>query len=125
MKITRVNHAAYNLPAGIEAVERFYTGTLGIPTVPRDVPAEWAARVPGFWMQLPNAQVHMIQSPLAGTPREPVGPHIAFFVEDLEQAVAELQAGGIDFDRLGGFVFLADPAGLTVELQQDPLCRPA
>jgi hypothetical protein len=37
MKITRINHAALNVPAGVEDMERFYTGLLGIPTVPRDI----------------------------------------------------------------------------------------
>ena len=46
MKITRINHAALNVPAGVEDMERFYTGLLGIPTVPRDIPPEFAARMP-------------------------------------------------------------------------------
>ena len=99
MKITRVNHAALNIAAGITEVEHFYTRLLGIPTVPRQLPPEFAARVPGFWMQLGQTQVHIIQAPLEGRAREPVGPHIAFYVDDLDAAVAELGVAGIEFDR--------------------------
>ena len=94
MKITRFNHAALHVGSGVEEMERFYTGVLGIPTVPRDIPPEFASRVPGFWMQLDNAQVHVIQAPLAGRPREPMGRHLAFYVEDLEAAVATLAGIG-------------------------------
>lgn len=124
MKITRVNHAALNIAAGITEVEHFYTRLLGIPTVPRQLPPEFAARVPGFWMQLGQTQVHIIQAPLEGRAREPVGPHLAFYVDDLDAAVAELGVAGIEFDRFGGFVFFSDPAGNTVELQQDPELLP-
>ena len=120
MKITRVNHAAMNVASGLDEMRRFYTEFLGIPTVPRQIPPEMAARVPGFWMQLGDTQVHVIQAPLQGVAREPVGPHIAFYVENLEQAVATLRAEGIAFDRFDRFVFFADPAGHTLELQQDP-----
>jgi len=123
MKITRFNHAALNVPSGVDEMERFYSGVLGIPTVPRELPAGFAARVPGFWLQIGEAQVHVIESALEGRPREPVGRHIAFYVENLDEAVAELDAAGVACDRLGGFVFLADPAGNTIELQQDPRSR--
>ena len=120
MKITRVNHAALNVPSGVEEMERFYTGLLGIPTVPREIPPEFAARIPGFWLQLGDTQVHVIQAELKGVPREPTGRHIAFYVEDLEAAVATLAAAGVAHDHFGGVVFLADPGGNTIELQQDP-----
>ncbi|MBK8992944.1 MAG: VOC family protein [Gammaproteobacteria bacterium] len=120
MKITRINHAALNVPAGVEDMERFYTGLLGIPTVPRDIPPEFAARIPGFWLQLGETQLHVIQAELKGVAREPTGRHIAFYVEDLEAAVATLAAEGVAHDRFGGVVFLADPGGNTIELQQDP-----
>ena len=120
MKITRVNHTALNIPAGIAEVEHFYTRLLGIPTVPRQLPPEFADRVPGFWMQLGQTQVHIIQAALEVRAREPFGPHIAFYVEDLDAAVAELAAAGVEFDHFPGFVFCADPAGNTIELQQDP-----
>ena len=42
----------------------------------------------------------------------------------LRAAVAELGVAGIEFDRFGGFVFFSDPAGNTVELQQDPELLP-
>jgi catechol 2,3-dioxygenase-like lactoylglutathione lyase family enzyme len=120
MKITSVNHAALNIPAGMAEVRHFYTQLLGIPTVPRQLPAEFADKVPGFWMQLGQTQVHIIQAPLEGRAREPLGPHIAFYVDDLDAAVEELETARVAFDRLGGFVFFSDPAGNTIELQQDP-----
>lgn len=38
---------------------------------------------------------------------------------DLEAAVAELSAVGVDFVRNGPQVWLTDPSGNTIELQQD------
>ena len=54
----------------------------------------------------------------------PTGPHVCFAVDDLDAAIAELEAGGIPYLRgaQGPVVqiWFADPAGNTVEIQQDP-----
>jgi catechol 2,3-dioxygenase-like lactoylglutathione lyase family enzyme len=49
-----------------------------------------------------------------------MGPHIAFFVDDLESAQKELEAEGVECLRVDGLLFFNDPAGNTLEFQQDP-----
>ena len=53
----------------------------------------------------------------------PTGPHVCFAVDDLDGAVAELERDGIPYVRgaQGAVVqiWFADPAGNTVEIQQD------
>lgn len=118
INITRINHNAINGEDAV-AMEAFYTQHLNVNTVERDLPEELKAVIPGFWMQFDNGQVHMIQNSdrSAGNP---LGPHIAFYVTDLDAAEHYLQANDIAHQRLDFFIFLTDPAGNTVELQQDP-----
>lgn len=97
----------------------FYTNHLGVNTVKRDLPEELQELIPGFWMQFENGQVHIIEN-TDKTLGNPLGPHIAFYVEDLEAAEAYLKSESLTYQRLDMFIFLTDPAGNTVELQQDP-----
>lgn len=130
LRITRLNHSAINTRDQLDAMRRFYLEVLGAPTVERDIPARFADRIPGFWMQFPNGQVHVIQcdpaqagEPLPGMNcrhANPMGPHTAFYVADIEAAARHLSENGIDFDRFDRFIFTTDPSGNTVEFQQDP-----
>ncbi|HEX4881261.1 MAG TPA: VOC family protein [Porticoccaceae bacterium] len=130
LRITRLNHSAINTRDQLDAMRRFYLEVLGAPTVERDIPARFADRIPGFWMQFPNGQVHVIQcdpaqagEPLPGMScrhANPMGPHTAFYVADIEAAARHLSENGIDFDRFDRFIFTTDPSGNTVEFQQDP-----
>ena len=56
----------------------------------------------------------------------PAGNHYCVAVDDLDAAIAELEATGVDYVRgaQGDVVqvWLSDPAGNTIELQQE--CRP-
>lgn len=109
----------------------FYTQTLGVETVRRDLPEKYDALIPGFWMQFPNGQIHVIESSpsaktsgmlgqITNTECDPMGPHTAFFVADIDRAEQHLAAHGVPYDRVQGFIFTCDPAGNTVEFQQDP-----
>lgn len=127
MKITRLNHAAVNIHGKVDEARDFYTGLLGLPEVPIQLPGRPPipkGTVPAFWLQLGGVQVHAIGAPQKHELREPVGPHVSWYVADLDQAVAELAAGGIEMRVLGAgrdrIVWVADPAGNTVEFQQDP-----
>ena len=132
LKVTRINHTAIGTRAELDAMRHFYVDVLGVGTVERDIPAKLADRIPGFWMQFPNGQVHVIQSdPATGGNAipgmtchhaNPMGPHTAFFVADIEAAARHLEANRIPFDRFDRFIFTSDPAGNTVEFQQDPDC---
>ncbi len=136
LKITRINHSAIATPAGVDAMRRFYGEILGAPIIKRDIPPEVETVIPGFWMQFENGQVHVIGrgehtaamalGGMAGggdSSANPIGPHVAYFVADLEAAAAHLKSHDLAFNRMGGFIFFTDPAGNTIEFQQDPLLR--
>jgi catechol 2,3-dioxygenase-like lactoylglutathione lyase family enzyme len=118
--ITRINHTAFRIDDNPEQLQQFYTETLGVPSVPRDLPEELQQVIPGFWLQLDATQVHFIQAPASDQPRNPLAAHLAFYVKSLDHAVAELKRLEIAYDQYDQLVFFSDPAGNTVELQQDP-----
>lgn len=125
MKVTRINHAAINVHGKWPAVQEFYQEFLGIGTTPR--PGAIDGVIGGCWLQLDNGQVHVIDAPDDGSPGNPVGAHISYFVTDLDEAVREIETRGLAMremasmgDDIGRVVWVVDPAGNTVELQQDP-----
>jgi len=122
MKVTRLNHAAVNVEGHWKQTERFYCQLLGLGTTPR--PGQMDRAIGGCWLQLPNAQVHLIDAPCDGSPGSPVGPHISYYVDDLAEAEREIEANGLEATRLTidglRIIWITDPAGNTVELQQDP-----
>lgn len=120
IEITRINHTAINTPSDVEAMRAFYCQHLGANTIERDIPPEYQALIPGFWMQFNNGQVHVIEHAQKDGPRDPMGPHIAFYVRSLGAAEQYLNDQSIDYDRVNNFIFIADPAGNLIELQQDP-----
>ena len=124
MKITRFNHLAVNIHGKVDEARKFYTGLLGLSEVPIQLRGRAPGTVPGFWLQLAGVHVHAIGYPTKGELREPTGPHLGWYVADLDEAVAELTANGLEIRVLGEgrerIVWVADPAGNTVEFQQDP-----
>jgi catechol 2,3-dioxygenase-like lactoylglutathione lyase family enzyme len=129
MKITRMNHVAYNV-AGVGAAAReFYTKLLGLPEVPISFPgrAPMMGSDRGFWIEQDGVQMHLIGVEKTGEPREPVNTHVSWYVEDLAAAIAEIRAAGLEMREMTGdvghIVWISDPAGNTIELQQDPQTR--
>jgi catechol 2,3-dioxygenase-like lactoylglutathione lyase family enzyme len=129
VKITRINHAAVNIHGKVDEARAFYTRLLGLPEVPIQLPGRPPVppgTVQAFWLELGGVQLHAIGAPMKGEPREPVGPHVSWYVADLDETVAELDAHGIEKRVLGEgrnrIVWVSDPAGNTVEFQQDPSC---
>ncbi len=122
MKITRLNHAALNIAGRGAETQAFYTEFLGIPTTPR--PPAIDKMIGGCWLQMTNAQIHLIDAPLDGRPANPVGNHVSLFVDDIAAAEREVEAKGLAVVRMGDgmrrVIWFSDPAGHTVELQQDP-----
>jgi catechol 2,3-dioxygenase-like lactoylglutathione lyase family enzyme len=104
----------------VEETLKFYREFLGLAELER--PANLS--IPGAWLQAGEAQIHLIGAKDDGRPGNPIGPHYAVLVEDLEQAVREIEAAGLHFLRIGNDrssqVWITDPAGNTIELQQDP-----
>jgi catechol 2,3-dioxygenase-like lactoylglutathione lyase family enzyme len=117
---------AFNVAGHVAEAREFYTKLLGIPEVPINFPGAQAmlGSDRAFWIQNQRTQMHLIGIPKKGEPREPVNTHVSWYVEDLDVALADIQAAGIEFrqlgEGLGRIIWIADPAGNTVELQQDP-----
>lgn len=120
MKVTRILHASVNVSGLLEETDRFYADLLGLDAALRpEIPG-----VGGRWFSAGDGQVHLVDAPMAGVGIDPTGPHFCLGVEDLEAAVAELDRRGIPYLRATQpvdvvQVWITDPAGNTVELQQD------
>jgi catechol 2,3-dioxygenase-like lactoylglutathione lyase family enzyme len=126
VKITRINHMAYNIAGVATQAREFYTKLLGLT----EVPIRFPGREPvfgsdlAFWIEQEGVQMHLIGLPRTGEPREPTNTHVSWFVADLDVAIAQIRAAGLEMrqlgEGLGRIVWISDPAGNTIELQQDP-----
>ncbi|HEY8123531.1 MAG TPA: VOC family protein [Myxococcota bacterium] len=126
MKITRINHMAFNVAGHVAEAREFYTKLLGIPEVPIAFPGmpPTLGSDKALWIQNQRTQMHLIGFPKKGELREPTNTHVSWYVEDLDVALADIRTAGLEFRQLGEglarIIWIADPAGNTVELQQDP-----
>lgn len=121
MDVTRILHHSVNVEGKLDETTAFYRRLLSLPDLERpEIPG-----VGGHWFDTENAQVHLVDAPTGHRPIRPTGPHVCFGVRDLEAAVQELEGKDIAYLRaLQGSVvqiWIVDPAGNTIELQQDPL----
>jgi catechol 2,3-dioxygenase-like lactoylglutathione lyase family enzyme len=121
VKASRILHASVNVTGNLEEARQFYEEVLGMSTTPRpEVPG-----VPGHWFAVGDAQVHLVAAPPLGTDIDPTANHFCIAVDDIEATVAELEARGVPYlratqgDEEVVQVWVVDPAGNTVELQQD------
>ena len=121
MKVTRFHHVSVNThERSLDDVVAFYRDVLGLADADRpDIPG-----VPGHWHAVGDQQLHVVAAPPAGTGIDPTGNHYCMAVDDLDAAIAELEGRGIDVLRAvqgEGIVqvWILDPAGNTIELQQD------
>ena len=120
MKVTRILHHSVNVEGDLGVAVGFYRGLLALGDHPRpEIPG-----IDGHWFAVGDAQVHLVDAPAGPGPIRPTGPHVCFGVEDIDAAVAELEAEGIDYTRGAQGttvqIWIVDPSGNTVELQQDP-----
>jgi catechol 2,3-dioxygenase-like lactoylglutathione lyase family enzyme len=124
VKVTRILHHSFNVEGDLDGCVEFYR-RLSLTDTPRpSIPG-----VAGHWFGVDQAQVHLVDAPAGDTDIRPTGPHVCFGVEDLDAAVAELEGAGIPFVQgwQGAVrqIWVADPVGNTIELQQDPEAHPA
>lgn len=114
MTVRGLHHVSVNVD-DVDAAVAFYTELLGLRSIDRpDI------GVPGAWLTAPNGlQVHLIELPGGGSDSN----HMAFAVDDIEAEIAALRARGMavpDWSDIGTGrqVFLRDPSGNIVELNQ-------
>ncbi len=127
------HHAVRVPPAKAGEVTRFYQDVLGLEKDGRrpEIPA-----VPGAWMYIgpdTSTQIHIMgaegTSKLAkGQGQDPTTIHVAFAVDDVQEARKELDRLGISYWMAGEAVgtpqiFLNDPAGNMIELHQIGTCN--
>lgn len=119
MRVTRILHHSVNVEGHLSECEAFYR-RLSLPGLSRP----HIAGVEGRWLSAGPAQVHLVDAPQGASEIRPTGPHVCFGVEDLDSAIAELERDGVPYVQgaQGDVVqiWVADPAGNTIELQQDP-----
>lgn len=126
IKVRKLLHASINVANEYEGAKDFYGRILGLPVDPKrpDI-----SGIPGQWLNVGSNQIHVIAREQAlhglqgGRAYDIAGPHIALAVEDLDEAkrVLEQEGYGVFETRIvGGIrqVFVHDPAGNLIELQQ-------
>jgi catechol 2,3-dioxygenase-like lactoylglutathione lyase family enzyme len=92
----------------------FYRDVLGMTQLPRPDLG------PGYWLDAGGQQVHLMESPNP----PPAANHFAIRVDNIDEAVGDLQAAGVEVHRIahipgaGQQAFLHDPFGNFVELNQ-------
>jgi catechol 2,3-dioxygenase-like lactoylglutathione lyase family enzyme len=121
MKVTRFHHVSVNTnDTPLEDLVAFYREVLGLGDKDRpDIPG-----IPGHWHAVDDQELHLVGAPPRGTPIDSTGHHYCLAVEDLDGAVAELEGRGIEYQRAvqgrdNVQIWINDPAGNTVELQQE------
>ena len=118
MKAVRINHVSVNCHGQLDATRRFYGELLGLADAHRpDIRG-----IGGHWLKVGDAQLHLVDAQVSGAPIDPVGDHWCVEVDDIDAARAELVASGIPYvEGAQGRVvqlWITDPAGRTLELQQ-------
>jgi len=118
--VTRTLHHSVNVEGRLDECVEFYSTLLQLPDEARPtIPG-----IGGQWFAAGDVQLHLVDADAGSEAIRPTGPHVCFAVADLDAAIAELEGGGIPYVRgaQGPVVqiWFADPAGNTVEIQQDP-----
>ena len=118
MNVTRTLHHSFNVKGRLDECVDFYSRLLHLPDEERP-----RIQVDGHWFAAGDVQLHLVDADAGTEVIQPTGPHVCFAVEDLDAAIAELERDGIPYVRgaQGTVVqiWFADPAGNTVEIQQE------
>ena len=121
MKVTRFHHVSVNTnDASLDTMVDFYRDVLGLGDEARpEIPG-----VDGHWHTVGDLQLHLVGAPPSGQAIDTTGHHYCVAVEDLDAAINELDARGIAYVRgvqgeSNVQIWIADPAGNTIELQQE------
>ncbi len=119
--MTRFHHVSVNSNGTpIDDMVTFYRDVLGLGDKTRpEIPG-----VPGHWHVVGDQELHLVGAAPQGTRIDSTGHHYCVAVDDLDAAIAELESLGIEYQRaIQGKstvqIWIADPAGNTLELQQE------
>ena len=115
MEVLAVHHVSPNVD-DVDRVGAFYTDVLGLAPIDRP---DLGGR--GMWLECSDTQVHLIE--VGPEHRAPNGQHLAFQVTDVDRARDEIRGAGVEVTEVidvgaGRQVFLSDPAGNLIELNQ-------
>ena len=118
MKVRGVLHGSVNVEGRLEESRRFYEDLLGLEMIARpEIPG-----VAGHWFTTGGVELHLVDAPTGDAQIRPTDHHVCFAVDDLDATVAELEASGIASLRSAQGdvvqIFITDPAGNVIELQQ-------
>jgi catechol 2,3-dioxygenase-like lactoylglutathione lyase family enzyme len=118
MQVRRLLHAAV-LVSDLDRARRFYEGVLGLQQKRRH-DFDFA----GAWYDLGEAELHLMVT-AGNLPSASERPrrdnHVAFQIEDLEEARRALKQAGLEYrESSSGLpsIFVRDPDGNLVELHQ-------
>jgi catechol 2,3-dioxygenase-like lactoylglutathione lyase family enzyme len=119
VNVTRTLHHSVNVEGRLDECVDFYHRLLRLPDEARpEIPG-----IAGHWFGAGDVQLHLVDDAAGRGTIRPTGPHVCFAVDDLEAAIVELDRDGIPYLRgaQGPVVqiWFADPAGNTVEIQQE------
>jgi len=125
MQVTRFHHVSVNTnDVPIDEMVGFYQDLFGLGDKHRpEIPG-----VPGHWHVVGDQELHLVGAPPSGHEIDTTGNHYCMAVVDLDAAIAELEGRGIEYVRAvqgQGTVqiWITDPAGNTIELQQETASR--
>lgn len=125
MKVTRFHHVSVNChDTPLDEMVSFYFGLFGLESKERpEIPG-----IPGHWFDVCHQELHIVGAPPQGRPIDSTGNHFCVAVADLDEAIAELEDRKIPYERaVQGAdtvqIWVNDPAGNTIELQQDRAAR--
>jgi len=113
VKPTGVHHVSICV-RDADAALAFYRDVLGMSELPRPDLG------PGHWLDAGGQQVHLMESDAS----PPAANHFAIRVDDLDEAVTDLEGQGVTVHRVphiagaGHQAFLHDPWGNFLELNQ-------
>jgi catechol 2,3-dioxygenase-like lactoylglutathione lyase family enzyme len=126
-----LHHAAVRMrPQLVDETLQLYRDVLGLVPDPgtRQIP-----NIAGVWLDAVNdAQLHVfavegVSEYAASEDQDPFSPHVAFGVPSVADALAQLEADGVEHWTAGRGerqqIFLKDPSGNMMELHQIGTCR--
>ena len=96
VKVTSFHHVSVNCnDTPLQEMVSFYGDLFGLETKERpEIPG-----IPGHWFDVADQELHVVGAPPQGTEIDSTGNHFCIAVEDLGEAIAELEERKIPYER--------------------------